>query len=134
MVLPALGSIVDKAYYLIPLVHITLLFVPWIILGEGASLVPAVVRNFQLIYRRWWDLLVLLPRWLLIVLPLCALLSTAGRVAVHSASADILWPPVTATVELILLVAVVVLYDNLRQGEVARAQESVEDTGTGSSA
>ena len=44
--------------------------------------------------------------------------SSLGRLAVDSASAKVVWPLITATVELILLVAVVVLYAELRKGEV----------------
>ena len=99
------------------LLRIALLFVPWIILAEEASLLPAIRRNFQLLGRRWQDLLVMLPRYLLIIIPAYALLGAAGWPADHSSGAGTLVTLGCSTIELVLLVAIVVLYQELRKGE-----------------
>ena len=102
--------------------RIALLFVPWIILTEGTNLLPAIRRNFQLIRSQWQDLLVMLPRYLLIIIPAYALLGAAGWPADHSSGAGALVTLGCSTIELVLLVAIVVLYLELRKGEKAEPE------------
>ncbi len=109
-----------------PLLRIALLFVPWIILAEGASLLPATKRNFQLIYTHWWDLVVMLPRWLLLIVPVYAIISTLSTLSTPAIFAR---PTIGTTVlvtslgfahslvEVVALVAVVVLYQQLAKKE-----------------
>ncbi len=99
------------------LLRITLLFVPWIILAEGTNLLPAIRRNLLLIRSQWQDLLVMLPRYLLIIIPAYALLGAAGWPADHSSGAGTLVTLGCSTIELVLLVAIAVLYLELRKGE-----------------
>ena len=107
------GSILQLA----PVIRIVLLFVPWIVLAERANFSPAVVRNFQLIRSRWWDLLVLLPRYLLIMVPVYALLSAASWATIHNPGLTLLLSLTRSTIELVLLVTIVVLYIKLREAE-----------------
>lgn len=107
------GSILQLS----PVIRIVLLFVPWIVLAERANFSPAVVRNFQLIHSRWWDLLVLLPRYLLIMIPVYALLSAASWATIHNPGLGLLVSLTRSTIELVLLVTIVVLYTKLREAE-----------------
>jgi len=102
--------------------RIALLFVPWVILAEGASLLPAIRRNLLLIRSQWQDLLVMLPRYLLIIIPAYALLGAAGWPADHSSGAGTLVTLGCSAIELVLLVAIVVLYQELRKGEKAEPE------------
>jgi len=104
------------------LVRIALLFVPWIILAEGTNLLPAIRRNLLLIRSQWQDLLVMLPRYLLIVVPAYALLGAAGWPASYSSGAGTLVTLGCSIIELVLLVAIVVLYLELRKGENAQPE------------
>ncbi len=104
------------------LLRIALLFVPWIILAEGTDLLPAIRRNLLLIRSQWQDLLVMLPRYLLIVIPAYALLGAAGWPADQSSGAGTLVTLGCSTIELVLLVAIVVLYLELRKGEKAEPE------------
>jgi len=117
------STLLDTMKYIPTLFQIVLLFVPWIILTEGASLLPATKRNFQLIYTHWWDLVVMLPRWLLLIVPVYAIASRSSTPWAFAAST-------TGTiirnsslgfahslVEVVVLVAVVVLYQQIAKTE-----------------
>ncbi len=113
-------------FQLAPVIRIVLLFVPWIILAERVNFLPSVVRNFQLIRSRWCDLLILLPRYLLIMVPVYALLSAASWATIHNPGLRLLVSLTRSTIELVLLVTIVVLYTKLREAErTAVATEAV---------
>jgi len=97
--------------------QIILLFVPWIILAEGASLLPATKRNFQLIGKHWRDLLAFLPRYLLIVIPVYAMLDALGWPTIRNSAIVTSLSFARSLLELLLLVAIVVLYLELRKGQ-----------------
>lgn len=118
---PWLIDIWTKAFTLPMVLPIALLFVPWIILGEGTKLLPAIRRNFQLIGKRWWDLLVFLPRYLLIVIPVYAALGALAWPTIRNSAILTSLSFARSLVELVLLVAIVVLYLELRKGEKAEA-------------
>ncbi len=113
MYLPMQGFV----FQLAPVIRIVLLFVPWIVLAERTNFWPAVVRNFQLIRGRWCDLLVLLLRWLVVIVPVYALLSAAAWPTIHNAALQTLLSLTRSTIELVVLVTIVVLYTKLREGE-----------------
>ncbi len=120
MVLTPWSWLIDicmKASALIMVLPIALLFVPWIILAEGASLLPAIKRTFQLIGRRWWDLLVFLPRYLLIVIPVYALFGALGWPTIRNPAILTSLSLARSLVELVLLVVIVVLYQQLAKTE-----------------
>ena len=60
-----------------------------------------------------------LPRYLLIIIPAYALLGAAGWPAEHSSGAGALVTLGCSTIELVLLVAIAVLYQELRKAEKA---------------
>jgi len=107
--------------------RIILLFVPWIILAEGANLGTAIKRNFQLIGKHWWDLLVFLPRYLLIVIPVYAALDALGWPTIRNSAVLTSLSFARSLVELVLLVAIVVLYLELRKGEKAQPERQEVD-------
>ena len=107
----------DLAIWAATVLPIVLLFVPWIVLAERVNFWPAVVRNFQLIRSRWRDLLVLLLRWLVVIVPVYALLSTGASVTVHNTALQTLLSLTRSTIELMVLVTIVVLYTKLRDAE-----------------
>ncbi len=117
----------DLLLWVPTLLRIALLFVPWIILAEQANLGTAIRRNLLLIRSRWQDLLVMLSRYLLLVIPAYALLGAAGWPADHSSGAGILVTLGCSTIELVLLVAIVVLYLELRKGE--KSQPELQEVG-----
>ncbi len=102
--------------------RIALVFVPWIILAEGTTLLPAMKRNFQLIGRRWWDLLVFLPRYLLIVIPVYAALDALGWPTIRNSAILTSLSLTRSLVELLLLVVVVILYRELCNREKAKPE------------
>ena len=119
---PWLIDIWMKVFALPTVLRIVLLFVPWIILAEGTNLLAAIRRNFQLIGRRWWDLLVFLPRYLLIVIPVYAALDALGWPTIRNSAILTSLSFARSLVELVLLVAIVVLYLELRKAEKAQAE------------
>ena len=64
----------------------------------------------------------MLPRYLLIIIPAYALLGAAGWPADHSSGAGTLVTLGCSTIELPLLVAIVVLYLELRKAETAQPE------------
>jgi len=102
--------------------RIMLLFVPWVILAEGASLLPAIRRNFQLIGKHWQDLLAFLPRYLLIVIPVYAMLDALAWPTIRNSAILTLLSFARSLLELVLLVAIVVLYLELRKAEKAEPE------------
>ncbi|MCK4323092.1 MAG: hypothetical protein KAW89_01080, partial [Armatimonadetes bacterium] len=119
---PWLLDIWMKVFALPMVLQIALLFVPWIILAEGTKLLPAIKRNFQLIGRRWWDLLAFLPRYLLIVIPVYAVLDALAWPTIRNSAILTSLSFARSLVELVLLVAIVVLYLELRKAEKAQAE------------
>jgi hypothetical protein len=122
MFLPPWYWLIDvcmKASALIMVLPIALLFVPWIILAEGTNLLPAIKRNFQLIGKYWQDLLVFLPRYLLIVIPVYAVLDALAWPTIRNSAILTSLSFARSLVEIALLVATVVLYLELRKGEKA---------------
>jgi len=116
----------DLATWAATLLPIVLLFLPWIVLAERTNFWPAVVRNFQLIRSQWGDLLVFLLRWLVVIIPVYALLSAAGWPTIHNAALQTLLSLTRSTIELMVLVTIVVLYTKLRDAEQkAAATEAV---------
>ncbi len=119
-------ALLDTLYYIPTLLQIGLVFVPWIILAEQTSLIAGLKRHLQLIYTRWWDLVVMLPRWLLVTVPVYAIISTLSTL---STPATFPRPTIGTTVlgtslgfahslvEVVVLVAVVVLYQQLARTE-----------------
>lgn len=125
MFLPPWPWLIDiwmKASALIMVLPIALLFVPWIILAEEASLLPAMRRNFQLIGRRWCDMLVFLPRYLLIVIPVYAVFDALAWPTIRNLAILTSLSFARSLVEIVLLVATVVLYLELRKGEKAELE------------
>ncbi len=114
-------SIASNISWKIPtLLQIVLVFVPWIILVEQISLMAAIKRHIQLIYSHWWDLIVMLPRWLLVTVPVYALISTLSAAIEPGLEPSILWTSLGfahSLVEVVVLVAVVVLYQQLAKTE-----------------
>jgi len=113
-------TLVDTMKYIPTLLQIVLVFVPWIILAEQTSLIAALKRHLQLIYTHWWDLVVMLPRWLLVTVPVYALISTLSAAIEPRPQPSILWTSLGfahSLVEVVVLVAVVVLYQQLSKTE-----------------
>ncbi len=109
-------ALLDTLYYIPTTLQIMLVFVPWIILAEQTSLLAGLKRHIQLIYTHWWDLVVMLPRWLLVIVPVYALISTLSAAIERGIEPSILWTSLGfahSLLELVVLVAVVVLYQQL---------------------
>jgi len=111
---------VEALYRIGTTLPILLVFLPWIILAEQTSLIAAMKRQVQLIYSHWWDLVVMLPRWLLVTVPVYALISTLSAAIEPGLEPSILWTSLGfahSLVEVVALVAVVVLYQQLAKTE-----------------
>ena len=93
--------------------HIVLVLAPWIMLDRRAGVVSALVTSFQMIRDHWWDVLVSLPRYVVVLVPVYALLNVP-RMAISSGSLFLL--VLDGPFALFLEVSVVVLYSKLREG------------------